>query len=163
MEKGNTMRQMYLSSVNRIASCLLSGTLAIFALSYPALSTADAYLASIEAEADKTTVLQKAQKEQDKLKRLAPAAPAQKTQTKTVKAAPAPAAKKVAAKDVTDKAIKQFETGLYKEFPGNYIVYISLSDSDKKDVVAAYQSTGYVKGLIRYGPSLTLILKLASQ
>lgn len=154
------MLQMQLSLLKRSTSYLLSSTLVCFAICYPAISAADAYLDSIEAEADKTTVLQKAQQEQEKLKRIAPAAPAKKSQTK---AAPTPAAKNVAAADVSDKVIKQFETGLYKEFPGNYAVYSSLSESEKKEVVAAYQGVGYVKGLIRYGPSLNLILKLASQ
>lgn len=155
------MRQMYLSLVNRSASCLLSGTLAIFALSYPALSTADNYLDSIEAEAENTTVLQKAQKEQEKLKRTVSSTPAKEPQKKTAKAAPVQ--KKVAAKDISDRFAKKFEAGLYQEFPGNYAVYTSLSEEDKKEVVAAYKNAGNVKGLVRYGSSLTLILKLASK
>ncbi len=154
------MQQMYLSLIKN-TSHLFKAALVLLVFSYPVISTADDYLDSIEAEADKTTVLQQAQKEHEKLKRLAPAAPAKSTQTKTAKAKPA--AKKVSAGDVSDKTIKQFETGLYKEFPGNYAVYSSLSQTDKKEVVAAYQSVGYVKGLIRYGPSLTLILQLASK
>lgn len=152
------MLQMYLSLITRSTRYLLSGALAIFALSYPALSSADNYLDSIEAEAENTTVLQKAQKEQEKLKRITSSAPANKPKTKT-----ATAQKKVAAKDISEKFTKKFETGLYKEFPGNYAVYTSLSEEDKKEVVAAYKNAGYVKGLVRYGSSLTLILKLASQ
>ena len=150
------MLQMYLSLIPRSTRYLLYGALAIFALSYPALSSADNYLDSIEAEAENTTVLQKAQKEQEKLKRITSSAPANKPQTKT-----APAQKKVAAKDISEKFTERFETGLYKEFPGNYAVYTSLSEEDKKEVVAAYKNAGNLKGLFRYVSSLTLILKLA--
>ena len=156
------MLQMYLSLITRSTRYLLSGALAIFALSYPAVSTADNYLDSIEAEAENTTVLQKAQKEQEKLKRITSSAPAKKPQTKTSSPI-APAQKKVAAKDISEKFAKKFETGLYQEFPGNYAVYTSLSEEDKREVIAAYKNAGNVKGLIRYGSSLTLILKLASK
>ena len=155
------MLQMYLSLKTRSTRYLLSATLAIFTLSYPAVSTADNYLDSIEAEAENTTVLQKAQKEQEKLKRITSSAPANKPQTKTAKAAPAQ--KKVASKDISEKFTNKFETGLYQEFPGNYAVYTSLSEEDKREVVAAYKNAGNLKGLVRYGPSLTLILKLASK
>lgn len=157
------MQQTHLSIIKRNTSYLLFGTLVLLTICYPRISAADDYLDSIEAEADQTTVLQKAQKEHEKLKRLAPVAQGQNAQSKKAKAAPAPAVQKVAAADVSDRVVKQFESGLYKEFPGNYAVYTRLSDNDKKEVVAAYQSAGYSKGLIRYRTSLTLILKLASQ
>ena len=157
------MLQMYLSLLTRSTSYLLSAALAIFALSYPAVSTADNYLDSIEAEAENTTVLQKAQKEQEKLKRITSSAPAKNPQTKTATAAPAPAQKKVTTKDISEKFTKKFESGLYQEFPGNYAVYSNLSNEDKREVIAAYKNAGNIKGLVRYGPSLSLIIKLASK
>ena len=155
------MLQIYLSLANRSASYLLPGALAILALSYPVISTADSYLESIEAEAGNTTVLQKAQKEHEKLKQLTSNTPAEKPQPKTAEA-------KAALKETVDKPasaydISKFEAALYREFPGNYAVYTRLSEEHKKEVVAAYKNAGNVKGVARYGPSLTLILELASQ
>ena len=157
------MLQVYLSLLTRSASYLLSAALAIFALSYPALSTADNYLDSIEAEAESTTVLQKAQKEQEKLLQLSSKNPAKSSTAKTKPAKAKSTKKKETGTSTSASLAKQFEAGLYREFPGNYAVYTTLSENDKNDALAAYKEASGDKGLMRYGSALNLILKRASQ
>lgn len=117
---------------------------------------ADDYLSSLEAEAEKTTVLQKARAEQEKLMK-AKAQPEPDAAGEPAAAEPAP--KAGAGKD----AREQFELALFREFPGNYAVYTSLSPEQKATVFQTYSENSGGRGLQRFGPALGKILELASQ
>lgn len=141
--------------------------LSVSVISLPAYAQDD-YLSSLEDEADKTTVLEKAIAEQEKLKKLTGSSTS--TPKKTVakpKPESKPAPKKTASvnkKSVApDAAHKKFETALFDEFPGNFAVYSSLSDSQKQQVFQSYQDASDKEGLMRFGPVLGTILDLASQ
>jgi hypothetical protein len=143
--------------------------LSLSVMSLPAQAQDD-YLSSLSEEADKTTVLEKAMAEQEKLQKLTgsagspnKAAAKPKSASKT-KSKPAPKKTASAKKGAKPSAAhKKFETALFDEFPGNYAVYSSLSDSQKKQVFQSYQDASDKEGLMRFGPVLGSILDFASQ
>ncbi|MFW2437972.1 MAG: hypothetical protein ACN4GR_01220 [Arenicellales bacterium] len=152
------MQQVLFSLVKRCPGYLLSGTLAIFILSYPAILTADNYLDTLEAEAEATTVLQKAQMEHKKLLQLS-----SRQNAKPAEARKNSEKMKPTTNSSPQDTAKLFEAGLYREFPGNYIVFINLSDDDKKTVITAFEESKNIDGLMQYGKSLALIMELATK
>ncbi len=148
------MQQTSLSATDnfsRTAQYLLVAAL-ISVPFYPAASMADSYLDEIQAEARNTTMLEKAQEEHKKLM-------ASRSASVTDNS-PAP---EIPATDWSVEQMKEFEEGLYQEFPGNFIVYNRLTDVQKMEVFTAYQQADRVKGIYRYGNSISVILKLATQ
>jgi len=115
----------------------------------------DDYLSTLEAEADRTTVLERAKAEHEKLSRLSKkkTTSRQPQESKPVQAGDRPAG----------QAVKKFEEELYTEFPGNFAVYSSLTDEQKQAVYDAYRAASDKEGLMRFGPALGKILDLASQ
>ena len=166
MEKKNPgLYSVQLSTNKWIALLLLSFSV----ISVPAHAQDD-YLSSLSEEAENTTVLEKAIAEQEKLKKLTGSAgtpnkaaakprPASKPKSK-----PAPTKTASAKKDAKPSAAqKKFETALFDEFPGNFAVYSSLTNSQKKQVFKSYQDASDKEGLMRFGPVLGAILDFASQ
>ena len=132
-------------------------------LSQPVLAQDD-YLSSLEAEADRTTVLEQAKAEHKKLKKLTSKGDSSASRDKTAQVKPPVAAKPASAHKVpAGKAFHKFENDLFTEFPGNYAVYSSLTDEQKKEVFDVYQSASDKEGLLRFGPVLGKILELGSQ
>ena len=118
----------------------------------------DDYLSTLEAEADRTTVLERAKAEHEKLSRLSKKKTTPRPAQTTKEKKPAQAGDRPAG-----QAVKKFEEELYTEFPGNFAVYSSLTDEQKQAVYDAYRAASDKEGLMRFGPALGKILDLASQ
>lgn len=151
---------MYTHARNLTALCFMGALL----MTKPALAQDD-YLSSLEAEAENTQVLEQAIAEQEKLNKLSSVAPAAKPAEPEQSKKPAP--KKTAStgkkSGKANSGQKKFEDSLFQEFPGNFAVYSSLDDAQKKEVYTAYVDASDQEGLMRFGPVLGKILDMASQ
>jgi hypothetical protein len=129
----------------------------VILLAPPPVVAGDPYLDAINAEGDRLETLGQAKKEEELLRREAPAAaatnrtpgPALAARTKGTGAAPGV------------KSAMDFENVLHENFPGSYALYAVLDNSEKESVFNEYQKSRS-DGPGRFLPVVSRIITLTT-